>query len=270
MKPAPFLYRRPETLDEALALLHEHGDEAKALAGGQSLVPLLNMRLARPAVLVDLNHVAGLDRIEANGDVRVGALVRQRELERAPLPLVAEALPHVGHFVTRNRGTVGGSIAHADAAGELPLCLTVLGGTVVVRSARGERRIPIEEFFVSHFTTQLAPDELVVETVWPVLGDGWTFAFEELAQRRGDFALSMAACALRVENGRIAEARVGVGSVVERPTLLETELVGNIAAAGLVNVAVAPHGTVHASGAYLRHLTSVLVERAVLRAWRNA
>jgi carbon-monoxide dehydrogenase medium subunit len=269
VKPAPFLYRRPESLDEALALLREHGDEAKVLAGGQSLVPLLNMRLARPEVLVDLNRVAGLDHVEANGEVRVGALVRQRELERAPLPLVAEALPHVGHLVTRNRGTVGGSIAHADAAAELPLCLTVLGGNVVVRSARGERRIPAGEFFVSHFTTQLAPDELVVETVWPAL-DGWSFAFEELAQRRGDFALSMAACALRVEGGRVEEARVGVGSVVERPTLLETDLAGSVPAPGLVRVAVEPFGSVHASARYLRHLTGVLVERAVLRAWRNA
>jgi len=270
MKPAPFHYRRPESLDEALALLREHGDEAKVLAGGQSLVPLLNMRLARPGVLVDLNRVGGLDYIEANGDVRIGALVRQRELERVPVPLVAEALPHVGHLVTRNRGTVGGSIAHADAAAELPLCLTVLGGAVVVRSAAGERRIPAEEFFVSHFTTRLAPDELVVETVWPVLGDGWGFAFEELAQKRGDFALAMAACALRVENGRIADARVGVGSVVERPTLLETDLVGGVPAPGLFHAAVEPFGSVHASAAYLRHLTSVLVERAVLRAWRNA
>jgi CO/xanthine dehydrogenase FAD-binding subunit len=229
------------------------------------------MRLARPAVLVDVNHVAGLDHVEANGEVRVGALVRQRALERAPLPLVAEALPYVGHLVTRNRGTVGGSIAHADAAAELPLCLTVLGGTVVVRSAAGERRIPAEEFFVSHFTTRLAPDELVVETVWPVLGDGWSFAFEELAQRRGDFALSMAACALRVEDGRIAEARVGVGSVVERPMLLETDLVGSVPAApGLVRMPVEPFGSVHASAGYLRHLTGVLVERAVLRAWRSA
>src|SRR5439155_24163989 len=136
VKPPPFLYRRPESLDEALALLHEHGDEAKVLAGGQSLVPLLNMRLARPSVLVDLNQVPGLDGIDVNGSVRVGALVRQRALEESALtaqrlPLVAEALPHVGHFVTRNRGTIGGSIAHADAAAELPLCLTVLGGSGV-------------------------------------------------------------------------------------------------------------------------------------------
>ena len=123
---------------------------------------------------------------------------------------------------------------------------------------------------MTHFTTQLAPDELVVETVWPTLGAGWGFAFEELAQRRGDFALAMAACALRVEDGLVAEARVGVGSVVERPTLLETDLVGGVPTPDVLGVAVEPFGTMHASAAYLRHLTRVLVERAVLRAWENA
>jgi CO/xanthine dehydrogenase FAD-binding subunit len=277
VKPAPFLYRRPESLDEALALLHEHGDEAKVLAGGQSLVPLLNMRLARPSVLVDLNRVAGLDRIEANGGVRVGALVRQRELETMPLPLVAEALPFVGHFVTRNRGTVGGSIAHADAAAELPLCLTVLGGSVVARSTVGDREIGADDFFVTHFTTTLRPDELVVETIWPSLGDGWAFAFEELAHRHGDYALSMAACALHVEGGRVAETRVGVGSVVERPTLLDMELNGQALTSDVAHElaqraadTLEPFGTLHASAAYQRHLTGVLVERALLRAWRNA
>ena len=283
MKPAPFAYSRPASLDEALALLREHGEEAKVLAGGQSLVPLLNMRLARPTVLVDLNRVPGLDGIEAADDeVRVGALVRQRALEGSPLtgqrlPLVAEALPRVGHLVTRNRGTVGGSIAHADAAAELPLCLLVLGGKVVVRSAEGSREVDAGDFFVTHFTTVLAPDELVVGTVWPALRDGWGFAFEELAQRRGDYGLSMAACALRVEDGQVVDARVGIGSVVERPTLLETGLIGQVLTAELAREAgrraadaLQPFGSVHASAAYQRHLTGVLVERALLRAWRNA
>ncbi len=283
MKPAPFAYSRPASLDEALASLREHGEEAKVLAGGQSLVPLLNMRLARPSVLVDLNRVPGLDGIEAaGGEVRVGALVRQRALEGSPLtrqrlPLVAEALPRVGHLVTRNRGTVGGSIAHADAAAELPLCLLVLGGKVVTRSAEGSREVDAGDFFVTHFTTVLAPDELVVATVWPALRDGWGFAFEELAQRRGDYGLSMAACALRVEDGRVVDARVGIGSVVERPTLLETELAGQVLTAELARDvgrgaadALQPFGSVHASAAYQRHLTGVLVERALQRAWRNA
>jgi carbon-monoxide dehydrogenase medium subunit len=272
MKPAPLDYRRPESLEEALDLLRRHGDEAKVLAGGQSLVPLLNMRLARPRVLVDVNAVTGLDRIDVNGGVRIGALVRQRALEESKLapPLVAEALPHVGHFVTRNRGTIAGSIAHADPAAELPLCLVVLGGSVVARSVRGDREIPADEFFVTHFTTRLEPDELVIETLWPSQLSGWGFAFEELAQRRGDYALSMAACALRVEGGRVAEVRVGIGSVVDRPTLLEPGLAGARVTPDLAREARQQVATAIASSAYLRHLTGVLVERALLRAWRNA
>ena len=155
MKPAAFEYVRPRSLDEALGALADGGDDAKAIAGGQSLVPVLNMRLLRPALLVDLNRVPGLDGIaEANAGVRVGALVRQTAMESSALvrervPLAAEALPHVGHFVTRNRGTVGGSIAHADASAELPLSLVVLGGTVITRSPRGRREIPADELFVT-------------------------------------------------------------------------------------------------------------------------
>jgi carbon-monoxide dehydrogenase medium subunit/2-furoyl-CoA dehydrogenase FAD binding subunit len=283
VKPPQFEYRRPETLDEALALLREHGDEAKVLAGGQSLVPVLNMRLLRPGLVVDVNRLAGLDRIEAaNGDVRVGALVRQRALEESPLtpqrlPLVAEALPHVGHVVTRNRGTVGGSIVHADAAAELPLCLTVLGGAVMARSAEGTREVAADDFFITHFTSALAPGELVIETVWPALGRGWGVAFEELSQRHGDFGLSIAAAALHVEDGRVAEARVGIGSVVDRPTLLETDLAGEAVTPELARetgaragAGLTAFGNLHASPEYQRHLTGVLVERAVLRAWRNA
>jgi CO/xanthine dehydrogenase FAD-binding subunit len=282
VKPPPLDYRRPESLDEALALLSEGGWDAKPLAGGQSLVPLLNLRLARPSLLVDLNGLAGLDAIEAsNGALRVGALVRQSALERSAdvqlrWPLVAECLPLVGHFATRNRGTVGGSIAHADAAAELPVALVALGGTVVAQSAAGRREIRAEEFFVTHFTTALEEGELVVETIWPAAGDGWGFAFEELAQRHGDYGLAMAACALRIENGRAAEVRVCLGCVTERPTLIETGLGGRLvdgeaaAEAGAVARAVVdPVPNVHASADYLRHLAGVLAERAVLRAWRN-
>src|SRR5690242_13646147 len=262
MKPAPFELVRPATLDEALAALAEHGDDAKPLAGGQSLVPVLNMRLLRPTVLVDLNRVAGLDGLEReNGTLRLGALVRQRALERsaevASLPLVAEALPHVGHTVTRNRGTVAGSVVHADPAAELPLCLLVLGGRVVAQSPDGRREIPADDFFVMHFTTTLAPGELVVETVWPVLGKGWGFAFEELSQRRGDFALSMAGCALHVEDGRVTEARVGLGSVVHRPLLVATHLAGEVVTEEVARTVAADvsaplelYSNLHASAAY--------------------
>jgi len=262
VKPPPFRYERPETVEEAAALLAEHGDEAKVLAGGQSLVPLLNFRLLRPAVLVDVNHVAGLDRIDGG---RVGATVRQNDL--AGVPLAAQALPSVGHFATRNRGTVGGSIAHADPSAELPLCLLVLGGSVVT----SRRELAADEFFRSHFTTALEPDELVVATVWP---DGGAIAFEELAQRHGDFALSLAACSVRVEDGTVAEARVGVGAVADRPTLLELELEGAPATAETAReagakaaAAVDPPGNLHASAAYLAHLTGVLVERVLARAF---
>jgi aerobic carbon-monoxide dehydrogenase medium subunit len=283
MKPPALDYRRAESLDEALSALAEGGWDAKALAGGQSLVPLLNLRLAQPALLVDLNGIPGLDRIEEkNGSVRVGALVRQSTLEREPTvrlhcPLLAECLPLVGHFATRNRGTVGGSIAHADAAAELPLALTALGGTVVAVSAAGRREIPAEDFFVTHFTTALEEGELVVETLWPAAAEGSGFAFEELAQRHGDYALAMAGCALRTEDGMVSELRLAVGAVTERPTLVETGLAGRAVdevsaaeGAAAARAAVDPVATVHASAEYLRHLAGVLAERAILRAWRNA
>ena len=173
MKPVAFDYVAAHSLEEALAALQEGGEDAKPIAGGQSLVPALNMRLVRPTLLVDLNR-AGLDAIEANGVVRIGATVRQAALEHDPRthPLLREALPHVGHFVTRNRGTVGGSVAHADGAAEIPLCLAALGGTVVVEGPNGRREIAPADFFVTHYLTTLAPGELVVATTWPVAGAG--------------------------------------------------------------------------------------------------
>ena len=283
MKPAPFEYRRAESLDNALELLEEGGLDAKPLAGGQSLAPLLNMRFLRPSRLVDLNGIEGLERIETeNGSVRLGALVRQAALVRSPLvrercPLLAECVPHIGHFVTRNRGTVGGSIAHADGGAELPVALVALGGTVVTQSRSGRRELPANEFFVTHFTTALEPGELVIHTTWPGASSGWGYAFEELAQRHGDFALAIAACALRVEEGRVAEARLCLGAVTDRPTLVDVPLAGRAVdaeaareAAESARAAVEPVATMHASAEYLRHLTGVLTERAVLRAGRNA
>jgi CO/xanthine dehydrogenase FAD-binding subunit len=282
VKPAAFEYRRAESLEHALELLEEGGPDAKPLAGGQSLAPLLNMRFVRPSLLVDLNGVPDLDRLEAaNGSVRIGALARQSALSstlvRDRIPLLAECAPLIGHFVTRNRGTVGGSIAHADGGAELPVALLALGGTVVARSRSGERELPAEEFFVTHFTTALAPGELVTHTIWPAAGSGWGYAFEELAQRHGDFALSIAACAVRVEDGRVTEARLCLGAVTERPTLVDAQLVGRAidgeaarTAAEAARTAVEPVGTMHASPEYLRHITGVLTERAVLRAWRAA
>jgi len=279
VKPVPFNYVRAESVEHALDVLREHGDDAKVLAGGQSLVPALNMRLVRPGVLVDLNFVSGLDAItEENGALKVGALVRQAQAERSPAvrdacPLLTETLPLVGHFVTRNRGTVGGSIAHGDAAAELPLALVALGGSVVT----SRRTIPAEEFFVAHFTTALEADELVTATTWPRRrpGEGW--ALEEFALRHGDFALAAAACTLEVQDGRVAAARLAVGSVTDRPELLDaqpfvgTAIDANVAheagqaAAGMVD----PPPNLHGSPRYRRRLIAALVERAVTRAWER-
>lgn len=258
MKPAEFAYTRPESVDEAVALLAEHGDEAKVLAGGQSLVPLLNMRLARPSVLVDVNRLP-LDLISArDGDVAVGATVRQSAEGLRDIPLLKDCLPYVGHFVTRNRGTVGGSIAHADASAELPLALLVCGGSVIAQSVRGRRTIAADDLFVTHYTTTLEPDELVVESLWPRGQPGVGYAFEELAQRRGDYALCMAAAAVRGD-----EVRLGIGSVVDRPAVIavDPEHPGESAAAQ-----VEPADGLHASARYLRQLVRVLVDRAVNRA----
>jgi CO/xanthine dehydrogenase FAD-binding subunit len=266
VKPVAFSYVAARSLEEALAALADGGEDAKPIAGGQSLVPALNMRLVRPTLLVDLAG-AGLGGIErANGTVRVGATTRQVELQRSEHcpPLAAEALPHVGHAATRNRGTVGGSVAHGDAAAELPVCLAALGGTVVT----DRRELPAEAFFTGPYTTALEPGELVTSTLWPA--PAGPFAFEELALRRGDFALSIAAV-----NG----ARVAVGAVTDRPTvlhevgaLLEQGEPGDELAAeagALAASLVDPPGHLHASPAYLKHVTGVLVERALRRAWTS-
>jgi len=276
VKPAPFEYVRAASVEEALAALADGGDDAKPLAGGQSLVPALTMRLVRPSVLVDVND-AGLGEIAANGSVRIGATVRQAALavDERVHPLVRHALPFVGHFVTRNRGTVGGSVAHADGAAELPLCLAVLDGVVVAAGRSGRREIAAADFFVTHFLTTLDPDELLVETVWPLATDGETSSFEEFALRTGDFAQSMAAVVLRRESGIVVDARVGVGAVTDRPTRLpdvEALLVGSSGgeaaadAAALAARLVDPPSTTHASSGYLRSLTGTLVRRAIERA----
>jgi aerobic carbon-monoxide dehydrogenase medium subunit len=280
VKPAPFTYVRAESVEHAVETLRAHGDESKILAGGQSLLPALNMRLVRPGVLVDLNFAPGLDGVtEANGSLRIGALVRQAaaqrsELVRAGCPLLAETLPLVGHVVTRNRGTVCGSIAHADAAAELPLALVALGGEVVT----SRRTVAASEFFVTHFTTTLEPDELVVATSWPRLGPGWGGALEEFAFRHGDFALASAACVLQVEEGRVANCRLAVGSVTDRPELVDASpLLGHAveveAARGLaasVSASIEPPPNLHGSPEYRRRLVEVLVERVVARAWAAA
>ena len=280
MKPVPFTYVQVESVDQAVDALRAHGSDAKLLAGGQSLVPALNMRLARPTVLVDLNRVRGLDRIaEEDGGIRIGALVRQSTAERGQLvrercPLLAESLPLVGHFVTRNRGTIGGSIAHADPAAELPLALVALAGNVITTL----RTIPAADFFVGHFTTALADDELVVATTWPRAQAGEGSALVEFAPRHGDFALASAACVLRVESGAVVEARLAVGSITDRPELLDVEpLLGSTvddddvrSLAANAADAFDPPPNLHGSPRYRRALLATLVERALRTAWARA
>ena len=276
MKPPPFRYVRPETLEEALAILAEHGDDAKVLAGGQSLVPLLNFRLARPAVLVDLELLTPLRTIEPQGDVIVvGAMVRQAEAERSPelasVPPIGQALAWVGHLQIRHRGTVGGSLAHADPAAELPAVVLALGAEMVTRSSVRERVVPAEQFFVGPFTTALEPDEILTHVRFPVIA-GIRSAFVEFARRSGDFALA-GVCAVNLGtggDGRIALAAIGVGGtpvrlagaeqVLERvPRTPEVIHAAGVAA----SAAVDPPSDVHADSAYRRELLGVLVRRAL-------
>ena len=279
MKPPPFLYLRPETEEGVLAALAEHGDEAKVLAGGQSLVPLLNFRLARPAVLIDLERVGSLRGIEPSGGVvAVGAMTRQADAERsgelrASCPVVGQALGWVGHLQIRNRGTVGGSIAHADPAAELPAVALALDAEMVVRRATGERTIPASVFFAGPFTTALEPEELLTEVRFPTTPGART-VFLEFARRSGDFALA-GVCA--VDRGtrdapRVALAAIGVGGSPVRLTAAEALLDGRpltdevVQEAGeAASAAVDPPSDLHADGAYRRELLGVLVRRALRR-----
>ena len=202
MKPAPFEYCRPESLDEALAVLLEFGDEALVMAGGLSLGALLNMRMVRPKVIVDINGLETLAQIErVEGYIRIGALVRQADVLvsaecGAALPLLIAGLHNLGHYQTRSRGTLGGSVAHADPSAETPLCLATLGGEVELSSKRGVRRIVAREFFKGALTTAREGDEMVTALYWPILDEGTGIAFEEINERRGDFAI-VAAAAVR-------------------------------------------------------------------------
>jgi len=218
MKPRPFDYVRPDTVEEVVALLAEYGDDARILAGGQSLLPMLNLRLIDVGVLIDISRIAELDTIaERGGSIEIGAAVTQNKLMAWPalqqkLPLVAAALPYVGHFQTRNKGTVCGSIAHADPSSELPLALAVLEGEVVLRSARGRRALKAAEFQLDMLTTARAPDELIVALRFPVMA-GQGAAFHEVARRHGDFAIVAAAAIVEKDS----TVRLGVGGMAGRP-----------------------------------------------------
>lgn len=285
MKPASFDYHRPATIDDAVAMLERYQGEARVLAGGQSLVPMMNFRLAAPAAIVDLNRVPGLaDIAEADGAVRIGAMARQRQIELAPLvaeklPLLLEAVRWIGHLPTRTRGTVGGSIAHADPAAEIPMVLQVLDGEVMVRGPQGERRIAAPDLFLAPLTTALGPGEILTEVRFPAMPPGASFAIEEFARRKGDFAIAAIAVMVVRDGGRCRAARLataGVGPVPVRLREAEAILVeqglGEAAVAGAADKAaelVEPMSDHNASADYRRHLTAVLTRRAVLKAIKD-
>ena len=285
MKPPKFEYHAPSTLDEALALLARYNGDAKLLAGGQSLVPLLNFRLARPAALIDLNRITSLVYIrEHDGHVRLGAMTRQRAIEFSPvvarrLPLLREATRWVGHLPIRSRGTIGGSIAHADPSAEYPAVLTALEGEVVARGPKGERTLSSGALFETYLTTTLAPDEILTEVRLPVMPEGAGWAFEELARRHGDFAIVGVAAAVWRSGGRVTArlATAGAGGTPQRlraaEEIVERDGLGAAAieAAGRrASELVEPDADIHASADYRRHLAGVLTERALKRAAERA
>ncbi|MPZ53292.1 MAG: xanthine dehydrogenase family protein subunit M [Acidimicrobiia bacterium] len=287
MKPARFSYEVPETVEEAVSLLGEHGYEAKLLAGGQSLIPLLSFRMARPAVLVDVNRVQGLDFVEWESDgVRIGALARHRVLETDPelttrCPMAAEALALVGHVAIRNRGTVAGSMAHADPAAEWPLVALVLGGVFTVVGPVGERQVPASEFFRGFMTTVLEPDEMITELRLDMPRNGSGSAFLEFARRHGDYAQAGAGSIVQLDgSGRVSDARVGllgVGTTPIRASAVEEALVGVtptetdlVELSQLAGESMAPLDDVHADADYKRHLGTVMVRRTLETALQRA
>jgi aerobic carbon-monoxide dehydrogenase medium subunit len=280
MKPARFEYHRPASLAETFDLLDRYGDDGRILAGGQSLVPALNMRLATPRAVIDINRLPGLDDIRlAPEGLVIGALTRQEALERSPLvrehaPLLAAAVPHVGHAAIRARGTVGGSLALADPAAELPACAVALDATIRLSRRRGSRSVGAVDFFRGIYTTAVEPGEVVTEIVVP-LAPGWGAGFDELARRHGDFALAGLAARLRVEGRTVRDARLvffGVGDRPVRARSAETALAGPgpdpeaLAAAGrALTLDLDPPGDIHASPALRRHLAGVLLARVIRR-----
>jgi carbon-monoxide dehydrogenase medium subunit len=222
VKPAPFAYKKARTLEEAIALLGEH-KEARLLAGGQSLIATLNMRLSAPSLLIDINEIGGLGgTAHKNGKIEIGALVRHAQAERSELiakhvPLIARALPHIGHPAIRNRGTLGGSLAYADPAAELPACAVALNATLVLAGASGERKVKAEDFFKGLFETDLRPGELIAAVEFPAVPAGTVTGFAELSRRHGDFALAGVAAVATMQSGRISETRLVYIGCADRP-----------------------------------------------------
>ena len=282
MKPAKFDYYAPTTRDEALELLGQHGYYAKVLAGGQSLMPMMNLRLARPSVVVDINRVEGLSGIASDGGgMTIGAMTRQRQIEGSAevgddFPVISAAIPHIAHFQIRNRGTIGGSLAHSDPAAEIPALCLALDAEITASSSRGERKIAASDLAIGPLTTSLEPEELLTQVRLPALdGDGeWRWGFREVCRRDGDFALVGAIALLRLDSGNVCrEARIamfGVGDGPIRAFEAETSLVGRVVddtarreAAALVSAAVDPGSDIHASAEYRKEVSAVMARRAL-------
>lgn len=282
MKPAPFEYRAPDTLQEALTLLAENGFDAKLLAGGQSLIPVMNFRLAQPGVIIDLNRVDGLDQInvQPDGRVSIGAMVRQATLEKSDmirnrLPLLFQTIPFIAHPQIRNRGTIGGSLAHADPAAELPVISVALQAQFKLQNRSEERLVGAESFYKLLFETELAEDEILTEVIFPATPARTGYAFHELARRHGDYAQAGAAAVISLdEAGRCQNARLVFLNVGDIPMIASQAagmLTGNHLNDSLIEAAarhaadheIEPGGDVHASAAYRRHLAFVLGKRAI-------
>ncbi len=288
MKPAAFDYYAPTEVDEALAVLAEHGDDAKLLAGGQSLMPMMNMRLATPQVVVDINRVAGLDGVTptSDGGLTIGAMTRQRTLERAPeirqhCPVMADAMPLLGHFQIRNRGTIGGSVVHADPAAELPAVLMALEAELVLRSAEHERVVPADEFFVTFLTTATEPDELLTEIRLPAWSTAWGWDVQEVSRRQGDFALVGSVAMVQVDAAETCQAArlvlFGVGDTPVRVASAEARMAGQRLddavlqeVADIVTEALEPEGDIYASATYRKEVGGVMARRTLQQARQRA
>lgn len=281
MKPASFDYFAPTTLDETLELLHEYGDEAKILAGGQSLMPLMNLRLARPKIIVDINRIGGLDGIASTGEggLTIGALARHRAVEKSPLvreqnPLLASAMPLIGHFQIRNRGTMGGSLAHADPAAELPTLAVLLGCEFSLARKGGVRVVPAADFFLGYMATAIEPGELLTEVRFPRWRLGTAWAFDEIARRKGDFALVGVALSAELDGGAniqdVTIVMFGVGGKPQRVASAEAMLKGRRVDQGVlrelgrvVAEELEPDSDIHASAEYRKEVGGVLARRAL-------
>jgi CO/xanthine dehydrogenase FAD-binding subunit len=286
MKPAAFDYVVAESIDAAVAALAAADGEGKILAGGQSLVPMLNFRLLRPAILVDINRIPDLAFIEERADeIAIGALTRHYRLETSPviaahLPVVAEAMRHVAHLAIRNRGTIGGSLSHADPAAELPMLALLLDATLQVASSVGPRKVSARDFFLGPLTVDLAGDEMVTRITIPKLPPATGWGFAEVARRSGDFALAATAATMTLCDGTITDARIamtGIDETAKRASEAEALLNGRKLTPDLIDAAITavragvnPPTDLHASSDYRRHLIGVLAGRVLADAWRRA